>query len=117
MGKVLGIPNSFSISHLRHCLKLQKPNLTVDKIGGQSVSWEDEITLDGFVRPLSGQKRLYAKHLNSELSHEIIIRYCPAVTTEKRFLFDGRILWIQTVIDKDEVRRFMIVDCREGTAS
>jgi SPP1 family predicted phage head-tail adaptor len=112
-----GMPKDFKIGDLKHCVRIQKPILTSDAMGGQTESWEDVFHGFAFIQPLRANQRLFAQRLNHETTHRVVLRHCSGVTSKQRILYEGRVLWVQGVVNVDEANRFLEVLCNEGTAS
>lgn len=93
---------------------------TSDAQGGQGPAWHTLATVWGNMRPLSAHELLAAKAIQSTQTYEGKIYYRPDVTPKMRiswtpFQFTApKTLEIHGVLpDKDEPRRFLILDVGE----
>lgn len=80
-------------------------------LGGEQMAWVDEATVWAAVDPLRGKEFFAAQQVNSEVSHQVTIRYRTGVTPKKRLLWDGRVLEITAVLPSKERRRYLHLMC------
>ena len=108
---------------LRLRLKLQSRSTPVDSVGGVSIVWSDVATVWANITELSARELMAAQAVQSEVTHQITIRYQkafadPKAVAEMRALLvkDGitRLFNIRGSHDNDERRRFLILDAMEG---
>jgi SPP1 family predicted phage head-tail adaptor len=94
-----------------------------DSYGGQSEAWTTVATVWAGIRPLTSRERMAAAAVQSDVSHQITIRYQPQFADPKVLAAmraeetkDGitRIFNIQGGWDIDEGRRFILLEAVEG---
>lgn len=107
------------IGTLRHRVKLQQRSTAQDASGGQVTTWSDVATVWADIQPLSGRELLAAQAVNSEVSHQIVIRWQPAFATPKsvaalRILYGSRIFNIAAALNEDERNRTLTLQATEG---
>lgn len=86
--------------------------------GGDSKSWGTVVTRWAQVRPILGAERFEGQEVQTERTHEVIMRYDAAlsgVVPKHRIKFGTRVLTIESVINEDERDRFLIFKCKEKT--
>ena len=65
-------------------LTIQSVTSTGDGMGGTVGTWSDDRTVWGAVWPLRGQELIVAQQQQSEITHQISIRYVEGVTAKNR---------------------------------
>ena len=65
------------------------------------------------MRGLKGFERFQAMQMQTPVTHRIVMRYRPDVTTNSRFMFGTRIFWVQEVLNTEERNRFLIIKAIE----
>lgn len=90
-----------------------------DGAGGTTTSWSTVQTFEGPVLPATGREQQTAMALEYRLTHKIYAEYADAldVRAEDRFVFDGRTMAVQQVINIAEANaawKFMV---EEGAPS
>lgn len=99
---------------LRHEITIQEPTATQNAVGEETLSWSDYATVRASVEPMSGREYWNSKQVQSEITHEIRIRYYPGVTSEMRVSWGNRVFEIESVINVNERNREMILMCKEA---
>lgn len=104
------------VNKLRHQITIEKNAGTQsDGAGNRIPVWEPLFTTWAEVRPLRGDEIETAALLRQEITHMVTIRYRNDFTRDKhRVNFNGRILAIETIINKDELNVELNIQCREG---
>lgn len=98
---------------LNRRVTLQTRTSTVDDGGGHTEAWADTATLWARVSPLTGVERYAAQQVQSGLSTEVEIRHRSGVVPQQRFKFGTRLLYIQSVINRDERGESLVCICEE----
>ena len=106
----------FCPSLMVHTITIQKQTLSVDEIGGRSVSWSDEYTVKASVRHSSSSEYVGQDSLRMRHSIVFTIRHLVGITSNHRILFDGRLFNIDSVIDPTERKRFLEIRAVEGVS-
>lgn len=107
------------VGPLRHRMTFQRPSIEKDKFGQPLTTWVDVKPLWVEIRPLSVRELQAAQQVASEVSHEITLRWHPALSDPKavaamRGVFGGRIFNIAGSCDPDERRRWLVLQATEG---
>ncbi|MFO1104373.1 MAG: phage head closure protein [Methylocystis sp.] len=101
------------IGALRHRVTLESPIDAPDGAGGFSRSFAPVTDLWARVA-LGGAREDFVEQRDEQTtSHVVTIRWRDGVAKDMRFLFRDRKLRIQSVVDPDERRRFLICQCEE----
>jgi len=103
------------IGELNRRLTLQAPVDTPDGAGGSTRSYADVTTLWAKVEPVSARSDIVAANAGATVTHRIVIRRGPDVTTRHRFAEGARIYRVVAVRDEDASRRFRVIHAEERT--
>ena len=108
-----------SAGKLRHSIQFETPTFTPDGYGGSSVAWDTvtPITARAMVKPTSGAERWQSDRLESNISHQIFIRYRADLTPEMRINFNGRIMQMLPPINIEERNKWLEIRATEGEAT
>lgn len=102
---------------LTNLLTIQSASESRDGSGGVQVNWTPVGQVWADIRGLSGREFLASQQAGALTTHEVRIRYYPGLSSSRfRFVWDGKILHIEAIIDPDGRRRDMICRCIEVTA-
>ncbi|MEM7303626.1 MAG: phage head closure protein [Pseudomonadota bacterium] len=93
---------------LRHRLILEQRTDTPDGAGGITESWTELGRIWGRVSPVSPSSGTTEDQVQETMRHRVIVRFRQDITSDCRFLFEGRELRILTVHDPDESKRYLI---------
>ena len=99
---------------LRRRVTIQQRSATQDEYGQPLNSWTDVTTVCAAIEPMSGRELLAAQAVNSEVSHNVTIRYIPGITAAMRLNYGGRLFNIHSVLDENERHRMLTLQCSEG---
>jgi SPP1 family predicted phage head-tail adaptor len=99
---------------LRHSIVIQKFIGNKTPAGGWLNDWNDYATVKAYIKPISGNERLYAMRLESSVTHKIYIRYRNDVNASNRINYKNRLFNIKYVINIEEMNRWLELDCEEG---
>jgi SPP1 family predicted phage head-tail adaptor len=107
---------------LRHLVSVQQRSATIDSVGDVSDSWTTLFSDHAEIRPLSGRELLAAQAIQSEITHQITVRYRteyanPVSVTPLRVLFGARVFDITAVMNLDERNREVRMMAREGVSN
>lgn len=92
----------------------QRSGSTQDGFGSPITTWGTYATVWAAVRPLSGRELIAAQAVQSEISHQVTLRYRSGITTAMRVLFGSRIFNITAVLDENEAHEKITLLCTEG---
>ena len=100
---------------LRRRVSIQQRDATQDTFGQQATSWTDLYTnVPVAIQALSGRELLAAQAVNSEVSHNINLRYLAGITANMRILYGTRIFNITAVMNIDERNKELMLQAAEG---
>lgn len=89
---------------------------TPDGGGGSAISWQNVVTVDAQVRPLSGRERLQADQIEAAANYRITIRQRTDITEAMRVSW-GRMsapMQIRFIARESSRSPFMMIDCEAG---
>ncbi len=98
---------------LDHRLVLEQPVETADGAGGVTRSFAAVATLWAAVLPVTARGNVAAANLGASVTHRIVIRSGPDVTTRHRFREGTRIFRIVALRDQDGSGRFVEIAAEE----
>lgn len=106
-----------SIGRMRHRVTIQKPTATTDTGGGSSISWGllKEVFAD--IQPQTGRSMFQHGQEKEKVTHKLVMRYRADIGTNYRIKFGTRIFNIQSIINEDERKRWLILNCEEGSVT
>lgn len=102
------------VGPLRKRVTIQKRSQVQDAYGQPLTAWEDVATVWAAIEPISGRELLAAAAVQSEVTHQVILRYRPGVVSKMRIVYGSRIFDIQNVLDENERHRELTLLCVEG---
>lgn len=102
------------IGQLRHKVQIQTPKETQDNLGGTVTIWESFSDAFAEIKPISGKEYMAQSGLNSEISHQITMRFIPGMTSTMRIIFGERIFTIESVINLYETNRVLQLMVKEN---
>jgi SPP1 family predicted phage head-tail adaptor len=94
-------------------LVLEAPVEVADGAGGVVRHHEAVATLWAALIPLSGRAGIEAEANGATLTHRIVIRKGPAITTRHRFRLGARIFRIVSLREQDSRGRFVEIAAQE----
>lgn len=98
---------------LRHRVRIQQLVQTGDGMGGIMETWQDVAVVWAAVEPLQGRELFEAQQVRAELSHRVRLRYRPDIAPKMRLIHKGRVFHIESVINRDERNRELVLLCAE----
>lgn len=106
-------------SRLRHRVTLQEETRTSDGQGGYVRSWSDLCGLWAEITPIYStdkqRESVVGEQLQDMVTHKITLRYRAGITARQRIVFNGRALYIRSVINRDEANIKLELLVEEGT--
>jgi SPP1 family predicted phage head-tail adaptor len=99
---------------LNRRITIQSRAATQDSFGQQTQTWADVISCWARIEQLQGRELELAQALNSEITHQVTVRYRPAVTSAMRAVYQGRVFNILAVIDPETAHVVLQMQCSEG---
>lgn len=101
------------IGELRHRVTLETPTDTPDGAGGFARSYAPLAQLWARIETLDARADFVAEREEQQTTHRLTIRWRGDVGQAARFDHRGRKLLVQSVVDPDQRRRFLVFDCVE----
>ena len=100
---------------LRHRGDIEQPSPVTEATLGQPVpTWSTFARgVWAAIEPVTGTERFVSQELLATASHVIKIRYFDGVNSSMRFKYGARIFQFQSVIDKGERRRELLIAATE----
>lgn len=104
---------------LRRRVTFQQRTAGQDAAGGILAGWADAFGAFAKVDPLTGRELLAAQAVHAEITVEVYVRWRPELADPRtaaryRILYGTRRLNILSVIDIDDRRHFVVLQCSEG---
>lgn len=101
---------------LRERVTLQAETQTPDGAGGYSLGWSDVATVWASVKPMRGKESLESMQVRDVQPYEVMIRYNSAVTVtpKHRLSWNGKLLNIRSVVNRDMRDKYLMLHCEEG---
>jgi SPP1 family predicted phage head-tail adaptor len=88
------------IGQMRHRITFEKMVKVDDGYLGSTVTWHPVCVVWASVEALSGREYFYAGQIKAEVTHRVTIRYNSKISTEMRINHGGKILMIESIIEK-----------------
>lgn len=102
---------------LREPVTFQKQVLTSIGGGATQLSYVDDFTARGFMKPLSGREVLYAERLDAQTRNRLTIRYTAKLTESHRAIIRGRAYNIRYLNNVEFRDRWLEIDLDGGVAT
>lgn len=111
--------SSVSAGQLKHRVRIQQPTITKDALGAPTRAWSDVASVWAEIAPISGREARFADRIDSEVSHQITVRYRsifadPRAVATMRVLFRGRVFAIHAALNEDEAKVAVTLLATEG---
>jgi len=102
----------------RNKVTLQKKTVSISSLGAETTTWSDVLTMYAIIEPKRQIESQKFDKLNSEVTHEIIVRYNsyflnPLEAVENRIIFKSRIFEIITCFDMYEMNQYVKIVSQE----
>lgn len=98
---------------LKHEILIQQQTTTQNNYGEPQNTWTTVFTCWANIKPLVGREFLDASRINSDLTHDVTIRYRDGVYPKMRISYDSRYFDIISVINSQEAGQWLFLKCRE----
>ena len=105
-----------SIGAMRHKVIIQQVTSTTDAGGGRAVSWANYTTVFAHVEQLSAQVKFDQGVVDERGLYRFTMRFLTGVDTRNRLSFDNKIFNIDSVINLDERKKYLVIRAKEGVA-
>lgn len=101
------------IGRLNKRITFQQLGQDKDEYGEIIEQWVDIKTVWAEIAPVSGNQFFAAKQINSEISHNVYIRYRNELLPSMRIYFNSRVFEILYIMNVKEENRLMQIYCKE----
>lgn len=101
------------IGRLKHRITFQSLPHEKNEYGEVEDQWEDTKTVWAEIKPVSGNQFFAAKQINSEISHNIYIRYRPDLKPSMRIKYKERVFEILYLMNVKEENQLLQIYCKE----
>lgn len=101
------------IGRLKHKITFQQLGQDKNEYGETIEEWVDIKTVWAEIKPVSGNQFFAAKQINSEISHNVYIRYRHDLKPSMRIKYKERIFEILYLMNVNEENRLMQIYCKE----
>jgi len=99
---------------LHHRIYLQSVSAyTKNKAGEKIPTWTTYDTVWANINPVAGDETMRGVSSESEVTHDITIRYQSSLSPKDRILFGTRVFTIANILNKREYGVWMVVKCNE----
>lgn len=92
---------------LKKRVTIQNRTLTSDGQGGFTETWADATTVWASLDPYKGWERFQTNQLATPITHKLVMRYTPLLTTESRLVYGDRIFGVKEALNRNEDNRFL----------
>jgi len=105
---------TFQMSMLRHRVEIGRYTSGKDQFGNQlPKQWQPVCTVWAAVEALTGRLYFEAQQTAEQSDHRVTIRWRRGIEPGMIVRHDGREFTVQAVMDKDGLRRWLTVLCKE----
>lgn len=94
-------------------IEIQKQSSEKDEYGELVPGWIAFKNVWAEVRPVTGKSFFSAQQINSEITHQVIIRYTEGVKPSMRIIYKGREFEILYVMNYNEANEAIQMLCKE----
>jgi SPP1 family predicted phage head-tail adaptor len=98
---------------LRNRLMIQSRVVTRNTYGEEVASFLTQGTIWGKVSPLNAREYFMNQQAQSQVTHQVTIRYFSGLRTDWRILWGTRVFDIRSIINPDERNEEQILLCTE----
>ncbi len=103
----------FEPGWIAHRIVIERPVAVDDGTGGSRIAFTMLATVWAAIEPVRTAVDPASDRIGSAITHRVTIRYREDVAAGLRIRHRGRLLQVETVIDPDERRRFLLIEARE----
>ncbi len=101
------------IGRLKHKITFQELSQNKNEYGELEGTWNDIKTVWAEVKPVTGRSFFSAQQVNSEITHQVIIRYTKGIQPKQRIQFKDRVFEILYVMNFNESNEALQIMCKE----
>lgn len=106
-----------SIGELNRRITIEKKTRAADGGGGSNSTWSTFATVWARVKPMGGREIISADGKSHRLTHKVTVRFRTDITTDMRVKYNGAVMDILSSQDEDDARRWLVLNCEEGSPS
>lgn len=101
------------IGKLSKRIKIQKFGPSKNEFGELEDKWEDVKEVWAEVKPVTGRSFFSAQQINSEITHQVVVRYIGNIKPSMRVLYGTREFEILYCMNFDESNEALQLMCKE----
>jgi SPP1 family predicted phage head-tail adaptor len=101
------------LTRLRERVTLQTPATTSLAGGEAGIDWQPVADVFAAITATSGRSVVTADGTSARVTHELVVRWRSAIKPAMRFLWNGQVLRIHAVLDRDGRRRWLTCHCEQ----
>lgn len=80
---------------------VQAPTPSQNSVGEATLSWADFATVWADVQPLGARESVQYGEVLGVMTHKVLLRYLPGLTSAMRVIYDGRTLEIGQINERE----------------
>ncbi len=103
----------FEPGWIAHRIIIERPVAVDDGAGGSRMGFAMLATVWAAIEPIRAAVDPASDRIGSTVTHRVTIRYRDDIAGGMRLKHRGRLLAVETVVDPDERRRFLLIEARE----
>lgn len=97
----------------RNPITIQQQSTTVNEYGEPIQTWTTFASPKAGIFPISGKQYLAAEVVESEITHQVHLRYIPGITDNMRIQYGTRTFIIITMVNFQEMNKEIQLLCKE----
>jgi SPP1 family predicted phage head-tail adaptor len=97
----------------RKRLTIQEVTKSSDGQGGFTDQWNDLQDVSASVEPLKAYERFQAMQMQTPITHKIVMRYHPTLTTTARLRLGDRVFTVKEIINVEERNAYLVIKAIE----
>ena len=98
---------------MNHRIVIQKQEIVKNEYGERIEVWEDFRRAWAEVRPTTGRTFWSAQQINSEITHQVVMRYVSDIKPSMRVIFKSRTFEILQLMNLNEGNELLQIMCKE----
>jgi len=103
----------YRVGQLRHQVTLAKRQDVPDVFTGLSATFSGAQVVWAAILPVSGGTWIGSQQVGAQVTHRIVVRYLPDITSDHEITCGARRFRIRRVSDWEERGRWTLMDCEE----
>ena len=104
----------FTSGMLREPITIEQQTITSIGGGASAITWSTRLSTRAYVKPLSGNERLYAQRLDATTTMRIVIRYNANIVESDRVVMRDRYYNIRYINNVEFRDKWLEIDLNGG---